>query len=104
MSGISSYVTFKFEKHAITVMRYMFGSVYFYHQGNSFCKLCTLEERNISLCIQQDQALSQTTLKIKVVCNFHRELMVCKFVRAKILKWLEISNLFQLADLRNDES
>ena len=30
--------------------------------------------------------------------------MVCKFVRAKLLKWLEISNLFSLAGLRNDES
>ena len=40
---------------------------HFYHQGNSFCKLCTLEGQNNSLCIQQDQALSQTTLKMKVV-------------------------------------
>ena len=28
MSGRPSYVTLKFEKHAITVLRYMFGSVY----------------------------------------------------------------------------
>ena len=77
---------------------------HFYHQGNSFCKIFTLEDQNNSLCIQQDQALSQTTLKMKVVGNSHRGLMVCKFVRAKLLKWLEISNLFYLADLRNDES
>ena len=35
---------------------------HFYQQGNSFCKLCTLEDGNNSLCIQQDQALSQTTV------------------------------------------
>ena len=38
-----------------------------------------VREKN-SLCIQQDQALGQTTLKMKVVLNSHRELMVCKFV------------------------
>ena len=30
--------------------------------------------------------------------------MVCKFVRAKLLKWLEMSNLFALSGFRNDES
>ena len=63
-----------------------------------------LEDRYNSLCIQQDQALGQTTLKMKVVWNSHRELMLCKFVRAKLLKWLKISNLFQLTDLKNDET
>ena len=43
------------------------GKMKHYHQVNSFCKLCTLEDRNNSLCIQQCQALSQTTLKMKVV-------------------------------------
>ena len=67
---------------------------HFYHQGNSFCKLFTLEGRNNSLCIQQDQALSQTTLKMKVAGNSHRGLMVCKFVRAKLLKWLKFPIFF----------
>ena len=40
---------------------------HFYHQGYSFCKLCTLADRNNSRCIQQDQAFNQSSLKMKVV-------------------------------------
>ena len=39
---------------------------------------------------------------MKVICDFHRELIVCQFVQTYLLEWKEVLNLFQLADLRND--
>ena len=39
---------------------------------------------------------------MKVVCNSHRELIVCQFVCAYLLEWQEVLNLLKLADLRND--
>ena len=68
------------------------------------CKLCTLEDRNSSFYLQHDNALSLSTLKMKAVRNFHREPVVCKFARAKLLNCQEISNRFRLADPRNGET
>ena len=56
-----------------------------YHpKGNLFCKTCTLKDW--SFCLQQYQVLRQATVKMKVVWNFHRELIVCNFFLLQNLK------------------
>ena len=74
--------------------KYLIVSLVFFHlgfwSGNLFlmapfpdiCLLvpfCTLEDKNFGHCFQHDKALSQTTLKMKVVRNSHRELIVQTF-------------------------
>ena len=50
LSDRPSYVTLKYEKHAITVLRYMFGSVYFSYPECKNCLLPPVNARNSSRC------------------------------------------------------
>ena len=71
MSGRPSYVTLKCEKHAITMLRYMFGSVYYVQLSKSmirqrfglFCIYCIncLHVHMLNLCCSKNCQLGFLT-------------------------------------------